>query len=188
MLNGSRRYLVLMCLMLICIRAPQLSRLRLTLRHTICPRGLSAPMSTSTPTSTFSLPQGDSEVSVHLTAGLLQEQLLSFPAFKTWLSTLQHSLATQNQKSHAFHEAPYQLRRIDIQHVDFFGEGRIGFLKLKAVVSNGKGEKLPGSVFLRGGSVAMMVGQPFFVSRKMKSLSHKLTSPFHLSLFYNQTT
>ena len=136
-------------------QAPQLSRLRLTLRHTICPRSQSATMSTST----FSLPQGDSEIPVHLTSELHQDQLLSFSPFKTWLSTLQHSLATQKQNSHAFHEAPYQLRRIDIQHVDFFGEGRIGFLKLKADVSNDKGEKLPGSVFLRGGSVAMMVGQ-----------------------------
>ena len=147
MLNGSRR-----CLMPVCSRAPQLSRLRLILRHTIHPP---SPLATM---STFSLPHGDSEVSIQLTSGLGQDQLLSFPAFKTWLSTLQHSLATQKQKSHAFHEAPYHLRRIDIQHVDFFGEGRIGFLKLKADVSNDKGEKLPGSVFLRGGSVAMMVG------------------------------
>lgn len=142
-----------------CSRASQLSRLRLTLRHTVCSRNLAATMSTSTSTSSFSLPHGDSEVSVHHTPGLRQDQLLSFPAFKTWLSTLQHSLATQKQKSHTFYEAPYQLRRIDIQHVDFFGEERIGFLKLNADVSNDKGEKLPGSVFLRGGSVAMMVGQ-----------------------------
>lgn len=143
-------------------RAPQLSRLRLILRHTIHPPSPLATMSTSTSTSTFSLPHADSEISVHLTSGLDKDQLLSFPAFKTWLSTLQHSLATQKQKSHAFHEAPYHLRRIDIQHVDFFGEGRIGFLKLKADVSNDKGEKLPGSIFLRGGSVAMMVGPTYF--------------------------
>lgn len=44
-----------------------------------------------------------------------------------------------------------------MQCVDRFGGGRIGFIKLKAEVSNEAGEKLPGSVFLRGGSVAMLV-------------------------------
>ena len=136
----------------------QLSRLRLTKkRHIICARG--PPVVTmSRSTATFVLPHSEPEVHVHLTSGLNQDQLLSFPAFKTWLSTLQHSLATQRQSSHAFHQAPYQLRRIEIQHVDFFGQGRIGFLKLKAEVSNDQGEKLPGSIFVRGGSVAMMVG------------------------------
>ena len=153
--NGSR-----LCFMLVCSRASQLSRLRLKLRHTIYSRSPLTAMSTST--STFSLPHGDAEVSVHLTSGLQKDQLLSFPAFKSWFSTLQHSLATQKHKSHTFHEAPYQLRRIDVQHVDFFGGGRIGFLKLNADVSNDKGEKLPGSVFLRGGSVAMMVAPTIF--------------------------
>ncbi|KAG8525856.1 uncharacterized protein KY384_000616 [Bacidia gigantensis] len=46
---------------------------------------------------------------------------------------------------------------IPYETVDFFGGGRIGFLKLKAEVSNDDGERLPGSVFLRGGSVAMML-------------------------------
>jgi len=49
------------------------------------------------------------------------------------------------------------LRSIEVQAADFFGGGRLGFLKFKAEVSNEKGERLPGSVFLRGGSVAMMV-------------------------------
>lgn len=109
------------------------------------------------PMSTFILPKSVPEVLVHLTSDLSQDQLLSFPAFKTWLSTLQHSLSTQQQKSHPFYEAPYILRKIDIQAVDFFGGHRIGFVKLKADVSNDNGEKLPGSVFLRGASVGMMV-------------------------------
>lgn len=49
------------------------------------------------------------------------------------------------------------LRKVDVQAVDFFGGGRLGFVKLKANVSNGSGESLPGSVFLRGGSVGMLV-------------------------------
>ena len=107
--------------------------------------------------STFRIPS--SEISVKLIPDLSKDQLLSFPAFKTWISTLQHSLSIQEEKSHPFHANPYKLRNIEIQAVDFFGGDRIGFIKLKAEVSNDGGEKLPGSVFLRGGSVAMMVTQ-----------------------------
>ena len=108
--------------------------------------------------STFTLPDSDLDVSVSLTPDLSKDQLLSFPAFKTWISTLQHSLSLQNQKSHTFHSSPYVLRKIDVQSVDFFGGNKLGFVKLKAEVSNSNGEKLPGSVFLRGGSVGMLVG------------------------------
>ena len=107
--------------------------------------------------STFILPAFKPDVHVNLIQGLEKDQLLSFPAFKTWISTLQHSLSTQQFQSHTFHSVPYTLRRIDVQSVDYFGGGRIGFIKLKAEVSNDKGEKLPGSVFLRGGSVGMML-------------------------------
>ena len=107
--------------------------------------------------SSFILPKTTPQVSVHLTEDLGRDQLLSFPAFQNWLSTLQHSLSLQRNKGHTFNSAPYKLRKIDIQTVDFFGGGRVGFIKLKAEVSNDHGEKLPGSVFLRGGSVAMMV-------------------------------
>lgn len=107
--------------------------------------------------STFTLPDSHPEVPVHLTSDLNKDQLLSFTAFKTWISTLKRSLALQNIDSHPFHSSPYHLRKIDIQSVDFFGGRRIGFVKLKAEVSNDNGESLPGSVFLRGGSVGMMV-------------------------------
>ncbi|CAD0099329.1 unnamed protein product, partial [Aureobasidium mustum] len=106
--------------------------------------------------STFTLPGSSPECPVHLTDDLTKEQLLSFPAFKNWSETLQHSLKQQESKTHTFHQAPYKLRRIDIQSVDFFGGERIGFIKFKAEVSNDNGEKFPGSVFLRGGSVAML--------------------------------
>lgn len=107
--------------------------------------------------STFILPDSTPEVPVRLTQDLGKDQLLSYPAFKTWINTLRHSLSTQQHQSHTFHSAPYKLRKIDIQSVDFFGGGRIGFIKLKAEVSNDSGERLPGSVFLRGGSVGMML-------------------------------
>ncbi|KAL8738714.1 MAG: hypothetical protein Q9181_000536 [Wetmoreana brouardii] len=107
--------------------------------------------------STFILPNSDPKVSVNLTSNLSQEQLLSFPAFKTWISTLQHSLSLQQDKSHPFYTTSYKLRKIDVQSVDFFGGQRLGFVKLQVEVSNEDGEKLPGSVFLRGGSVGMML-------------------------------
>jgi ADP-sugar diphosphatase len=87
---------------------------------------------------------------------LTEPQLHSFGPYKTWLSTLQHSLSLQRNPSHTFHAKPYSLRRLEVQAVDFFGK-RIGFLKLRATLENDDGESLPGSVFLRGGSVAMLV-------------------------------
>lgn len=97
------------------------------------------------------------------TPDLSKEELWRFPAFRIWLSTLQRSLEQQRNPSHEFSRDPYVLRRIDVQAVDFFGGGRLGFVKLKAGVSNASGESLPGSVFLRGGSVGMLVsaGQGF---------------------------
>lgn len=105
--------------------------------------------------SSFSIPGSD--LRVHSTPDLPRDDLLSFPAFKIWFATLQRSLARQQSPSHEFHDDPYILRAIDIQSIDRFGGGRLGFVKLKAEVSNASGEKLPGSVFLRGGSVAMLL-------------------------------
>lgn len=129
-----------------------LPRLRLAARHLSLTGG-----PPKTIMSTFILPKSDPEVPINLPANLHRDQLLSFPAFKTWIETLQHSLATQANESHTFHDDPYKLRKIDIQSIDFFGGKRLGFVKLQAEVSNERGEKLPGSVFLRGGSVGMMV-------------------------------
>ncbi|RAH81840.1 hypothetical protein BO86DRAFT_419075 [Aspergillus japonicus CBS 114.51] len=96
-------------------------------------------------------------IPVSSTADLSRDALLRFPAFRIWLSTLQRSLDRQQQSSHEFSRDPYVLRGIKIQAVDYFGGGRLGFVKLKAEVSNGSGETLPGSVFLRGGSVGMLL-------------------------------
>ena len=109
--------------------------------------------------STFSLPasQPFSGIEVSIPSNLTQYQLLTFRPFTTWLSTLSQSLSQQSQQSHPFHFDPYHLRSIGIQAVDFFGGQRLGFLKFKATVSNDNGEKIPGAVFMRGGSVAMLI-------------------------------
>lgn len=104
---------------------------------------------------------------------LKHDELVHFPAFRTWLATLQHSLGQQSNESHAFHSAPYALRGIEIQAVDRFGGNRLGFIKLSAIVINNDGERLPGSVFLRGGSVAMFVTlQPDDVPRESETDKH----------------
>ena len=128
-----------------------LSRLRLLGSHIAASKPLTfSPCKSHFATmSIFTLPIWKPEVPVTLTSDLSQEQLLSFPAFKTWISTLQHSLSTQQNKSHTFHSAPFKLRKIQVQSVDFFGRGRVGFIKLKAEISNDDVEKLPGSVFVR---------------------------------------
>lgn len=102
-------------------------------------------------------------------------ELLAFPAFDLWHRTLRASLARQHAlAAHPFHHRPYALRGVEIQAVDWFGHGksggngdgngngpprrgRLGFVKLQADVSTEAGERLPGSVFLRGGSVAVLV-------------------------------
>lgn len=119
--------------------------------------------------STFTLPDSEPPVTVQLTPDLSQTQLLSFPAFKIWLSTLRHSLSRQRDPSHEFHSKPYSLRGINVQAVDHFGANRLGFIKFKADVSTENGDKLPGSVFLRGGSVGMLVGLSLLISRNKHS-------------------
>ncbi|EED18099.1 NUDIX family hydrolase, putative [Talaromyces stipitatus ATCC 10500] len=118
----------------------------------------------STMTTTFTIPfdnpfNNTTSIPVILaeTTSISKGQLLSFPAFKTWLSSLHKSLAEQSSSTHEFHKSPYMLRKIDIQAVDYFGGGRLGFSKMKVDVSNDIGESLPGSILLRGGSVAMLL-------------------------------
>ncbi|KIW75635.1 hypothetical protein Z517_10377 [Fonsecaea pedrosoi CBS 271.37] len=109
-------------------------------------------------TTTFNLPNTDPEIPVTHPSTLTEDQLLTFPAFKTWLDTLQRNLSLQHSSaSHPFHTTPYSLRSIEIQSADFFSSGRLGFLKLKATVTNDNDESFPGSVFMRGGSVAMLI-------------------------------
>ncbi|KAL4981123.1 hypothetical protein BDW66DRAFT_124019 [Aspergillus desertorum] len=110
-------------------------------------------MSTSASTSD----NGMESLLVSCPPELSKEDLSRFPAFRVWFATLQRSLRRQEYPLHAFHKDPYVLRKIEVQAVDFFKGGRLGFVKLKADVSNAGGESLPGSVFLRGGSVGMLL-------------------------------
>lgn len=110
--------------------------------------------------ATFYLPNSEPPCTVHLTNDLTQEELLSFPAFKTWSSTIAHSISLQSKPDYEFHKNPYKLHSITIQSVDWFGSGekkRIGFIKMQTEITNNDGESLPGAVFMRGGSIAMLL-------------------------------
>ncbi|KXJ93870.1 NUDIX domain-containing protein [Microdochium bolleyi] len=106
--------------------------------------------------TTFKVQPGD--ITVSLPDRLSQETFSSFKPFNKWLDQLTHSLALQARNpSHPFHSHPYSLRSITVQAFDMFGGSRLGFVKLTADVRNAAGETLPGAVFLRGPSVAMLV-------------------------------
>ncbi|KKY18664.1 putative nudix family hydrolase [Diplodia seriata] len=106
--------------------------------------------------TTFTLDSFGSSVPVSLIEGLDKDKLLGMKAFKDWCRTLKTSLEKQSSPTHAFHEQPYTLKSIRIESVNFFGPN-IGFLKFEATISNDHGSKLPGIVFLRGGSVAVLM-------------------------------
>ena len=80
---------------------------------------------------------------------------------QNWFKTLQSNLCLQTtNSSHEFYKSPYILRSITIQAIDRFGAGpkaRLGFIKLRATVTNSQNESLSGAVFLRGASVGMLV-------------------------------
>lgn len=109
----------------------------------------------------FILPgaSGEPPVDVTLPPGLSKEQFLGFKPFKDWMETLRKSLRLQSKENHPFNseEEQYTLRSVIVQSVDYFGS-RIGFIKMETVVQNEKdGQPLPGVVFLRGGSVAILI-------------------------------
>ena len=102
--------------------------------------------------SSFSSPHAT--IPPHLS--VTQQQLDAFPAYTQWLRTLTASLAAQSAAAHPFHSDPYTLRTITLTSATHFGP-RLGFVTLDAHVANAGGETLPGTVFLRGGSVAMLL-------------------------------
>ncbi|KAF2446692.1 NUDIX family hydrolase [Karstenula rhodostoma CBS 690.94] len=112
----------------------------------------------------FSLPGWDNTVPVTHDSGITQSQILNFRGFDTWQKTLQSSLKRQKFSDHEFNADPYELKSIEIQSYDLVGrlealphQKRPLFIKLRAKVENAKGEDIPAVVFLRGGSVAVLI-------------------------------
>lgn len=97
----------------------------------------------------------------------------TFPALDKWLTNVFHNLELQNNDAHPFHKHPYKLRSIEVQAVDWFWRGlkgkedKLGFMKIQSKFEtdryvHGGEEKaradwIPGAVFLRGGSVAVLI-------------------------------
>lgn len=97
------------------------------------------------------------DIDLKLPSDLTTDQLSSFPAYKTWTTALRKTLEAQSSPDHPYHQNPYKVRGIMVQSVDRFGGDRLGFVKLKADVRADDGQRFPGSVFMRGGSVAMLL-------------------------------
>ncbi|KAF2026949.1 ADP-sugar diphosphatase [Setomelanomma holmii] len=127
-----------------------------------------------------------SEIQVHLPSTITKEQFqrllpksptdppaFTFVALRNWLSKLLKNLGLQENGTHPYHKHPYKFREIDVQAVDWFWksadgrDGKLGFMKIQARIETDpywhpetqKTEPgwLPGAVFLRGGSVAMLI-------------------------------
>lgn len=105
-------------------------------------------------------------VPVYLPNSITRHELENMKAFKDWKETLHANLARQDSEAHAFHAHPYSLRSIEVKSVTKFPDGRVGFITIDAAVERepfpGDEERkipksLPGTAFLRGGSVAMLM-------------------------------
>ena len=94
-----------------------------------------------------------------------------------WLQKLLHNFDLQQHEAHPFHRHPYKLRRLEVQAVDWFWRGRpghedkLGFMKIQSKIETDpyihdgeekpKADWIPGALFLRGGSVAVLVRNIF---------------------------
>lgn len=128
----------------------------------------------------------DPPVKVHLPSSLTPEEFnklltsssnpkaaFTFPALGNWLEKLFHNFALQRNEAHPFHKHPYRLRKLEVQAVDWFWrnrpghEDKLGFMKIQSNIETdpyihdgeekARSDWIPGAVFLRGGSVAVLV-------------------------------
>jgi ADP-sugar diphosphatase len=97
----------------------------------------------------------------------------TFPALQHWFTKLFQNFALQGNPNHPYQKHPYKICELDVQAVDWFWrnvpgkEDKLGFMKIQAkietdpYVHDGENKEradwLPGAVFLRGGSVAILV-------------------------------
>ncbi|KAF2194079.1 putative NUDIX family hydrolase [Zopfia rhizophila CBS 207.26] len=111
--------------------------------------------------STFTLSGSSPQISVTVANGidLDEERLMGFRAFRDWRATLTKNLAFQEMNSeHTFHSDPWVLKEIKIHSVTVFATGKIGFMTVEALLRrNQKPNELDRVVFLRGGSVAVLM-------------------------------
>lgn len=108
--------------------------------------------------------------------GIDKEEIEDFRAFQEWRKTMQANLERQDRdERHPHHSRPYSLRSIHIRAVTRFPNGLVGFVKMDAWIQREATSKqktepkdsqkypvdytntLYESVFLRGGSVAILM-------------------------------
>lgn len=108
--------------------------------------------------------------------GIDKDEFEKFTAFENWKKTMVENLQRQNDEEHMYHDHPYSLRSIHINAVTRFPNGKVGFVKMDAWIERDevkpeKESKSPKklkkaklnakslfeTVFLRGGSVAMLM-------------------------------
>jgi ADP-sugar diphosphatase len=82
-----------------------------------------------------------------------------FSALNDWFSKLTQNLKLQQDEAHPHHKRLYELRELDIEAADWFSKNKLGFMKIQSRITRGVGpdDWIPGAVFLRGGSVAILV-------------------------------
>jgi ADP-sugar diphosphatase len=63
---------------------------------------------------------------------ITEGQVMEFPAFSKWVTTMKSSLSSQyTDKNHPSKDDHCKLMSVEVQSVDFFGEN-VGFVKIKA--------------------------------------------------------
>ncbi|KAI9470422.1 hypothetical protein BDB00DRAFT_777007 [Zychaea mexicana] len=97
----------------------------------------------------------DQRVKVHggsnttITTDVL-DKVLEFGPFKEWAARMEKAQRERNSEM--------DILSVEIQNTDMFGSGKLGFVKFKADVRYKEtGKSAPGIVFLRGGSVSMLI-------------------------------
>lgn len=106
-----------------------------------------------------------------------REIVEAFPAYTKWLKNLARNIQLQSSPSHTFAKSPFFLKAIDLQAPTWFPNNKLGFLKAQCVVETnaapGKNpDWIPGAVFLRGGSVGVLVSCYFYIYLLTSYLVH----------------
>ncbi|KAJ1645773.1 hypothetical protein LPJ64_002666 [Coemansia asiatica] len=107
--------------------------------------------------TTLTLPQSNKPVDlvfpVYLHNKATLDQIHKFPPFVSWLQTLDSSLVKESTDG-----SQIVVDKITLQSIDKFKSGKIGFIKLNASAYRlPEKTTLPGIVFLRGNSVAVLL-------------------------------
>lgn len=95
-----------------------------------------------------------------LPTGVTESQIDQHKNFQTWLSTITASLDLQSKPAHPFHSRPFTLYSVNILAVNYWNN-KLAFLFCEYDIHNKDGqpdsEKLPGVLFIRGGSAVMLI-------------------------------